>query len=224
MRFFAITSALTAVVVMIASYAISTATRPASAQVPPPQLTVVKACVPDPEDGATFNVQVVNAQATPVAGPAEIQCGGEVTFDTVDASDSYAAAELLFSGTLAIQIPPRTSPTAPTQVHHVTRAPQGARVFALTSHTHHLGILTTVNHADLGGATGGTVRDLRELHRSTNWAEPPLTTFDPPLTFAPSEGLHLACSYVNPTDRAVNFGLSANDEMCFLWAYYYVPR
>lgn len=158
------------------------------------------------------------------ATSAPIESRGEVTFDTVNASDSYAAAELLFSGTLAIQIPPRTPPTAPTQVHHVTRAHQGARVFALTSHTHHLGILATVNHADLGGATGGTVRDLRELHRSTNWAEPPLTTFDPPLTFAPSEGLHLACSYVNPTDRVVNFGLSANDEMCFLWAYYYVPR
>jgi hypothetical protein len=156
---------------------------------------------------------------------APIESRGEVTFDTVDASDAYAAAELLFSGTLSIQIPPRTPPTAPVQVHHVTRVPDDARVFALTSHTHHLGILATVSQSGPGGM-GGMVRDFRELHRSTNWAEPPLTTFDPPLTFTPMSGeaLHLVCSYVNPTDRAVNFGLSANDEMCFLWAYYYVPR
>lgn len=157
------------------------------------------------------------------ATSAPIESRGEVTFDTIDATNAYAAAELLFSGTLSIQIPPRTQASAPVQVHHVTRVPDGARVFALTSHTHHLGIIATVSQSTLGGM-GGMVNDVRELHRSTNWAEPPLTTFDPPLTLGASEALHLACSYVNPTDRTVNFGLSANDEMCFLWAYFYVPR
>ncbi|MGE0228039.1 MAG: hypothetical protein AB7I38_05670 [Dehalococcoidia bacterium] len=78
MRFFAIASALVALVVVFASYAISTTTRPANAQVPPPELTVVKACVPDPDDGSTFNITIEGDQQEP--NVSEIQCGGELTF------------------------------------------------------------------------------------------------------------------------------------------------
>ncbi|MGE0134410.1 MAG: hypothetical protein AB7L91_03585 [Dehalococcoidia bacterium] len=78
MRFFAIASALVALVVVTASYAISSATRPANAQVPPPELTVVKACVPDPDDGSTFNITIEGDQQEP--NVSEIQCGDELTF------------------------------------------------------------------------------------------------------------------------------------------------
>ncbi|MBX7111427.1 MAG: hypothetical protein K1X87_06215 [Dehalococcoidia bacterium] len=83
MRFFLIVSALVVLVAAVASYAIRTETAPANAQHGGPHITVNKECVPSPPAGDTsiFNVQVVNAQATVVAGPSPLQCGGSVTYD-----------------------------------------------------------------------------------------------------------------------------------------------
>jgi hypothetical protein len=46
--------------------------------------------------------------------------------------------------------------------------------------------------------------------------------------FAPNEfhvpsggGFDFTCKYFNTNASAVKFGESANDEMCFFWAYYY---
>jgi hypothetical protein len=54
-----------------------------------------------------------------------------------------------------------------------------------------------------------------------NWAEPPLDTYDPALTFAEGEGLALTCEFDNTTGGPVVFGEGFDDEMCFLWAHYY---
>ncbi len=63
---------------------------------------------------------------------------------------------------------------------------------------------------------------LRELLVDRNpLISPPITAFDPPLEFDSGEGLRWTCTYENPTTNAVAFGLSAEDEMCFLWGYYY---
>lgn len=91
----------------------------------------------------------------------------------------------------------------------------GERYFALTTHTHRLGVLSTLHRAtSLGDAAP------KLLHTSDSWSEPPLTTFDPPITFA-GDGLKLTCNYENTTDSQVNFGTSALSEMCFFWGYYY---
>lgn len=83
MRFLLVMSALVLLVAGAVSYAITTASEPASANHGGPHLTVTKECVPAPPPGdtSTFNVQVVNALATVVAGPSEIQCGNSLTYD-----------------------------------------------------------------------------------------------------------------------------------------------
>ncbi len=57
----------------------------------------------------------------------------------------------------------------------------------------------------------------------TNWANPPLVLPSPALDFPTGQQLGLAfqCTWNNTTSAEVSFGESANDEMCFLWHYYY---
>jgi len=89
-------------------------------------------------------------------------------------------------------------------------------IFALTSHTHHLGVRSTIERVPSANAPATT-----PIHESTNWDEPPLTTFDPPLTFSGSDGLRLICNYENTTSQTVTFGTPVDSEMCFMWVYYF---
>jgi hypothetical protein len=93
------------------------------------------------------------------------------------------------------------------------------RVFALTSHTHSLGVRSTIERVANLQAPDST-----PIHESLDWSEPPLTTFDPSLSFDGSDGLRLRCHYMNDTDHDVGFGVRFEDEMCFLWLYYYTQR
>ena len=61
-----------------------------------------------------------------------------------------------------------------------------------------------------------------------NWADPPLELFSPPLDFPTNganpfstKGLAFECKWNNPTPNMVKFGEGFNDEMCFLWQYYF---
>lgn len=120
--------------------------------------------------------------------------------------------QFLFTGDMSIYLPPRQTTTA-TSFH---RVPSGARIFALTSHTHSLGTYASIHDATSAADTSGVL-----LHESTNWAEPPLDTFAPPRVLAAGRGLRLSCTWQNTSDAAVSFGLGFEDEMCFLWAYWY---
>jgi hypothetical protein len=90
------------------------------------------------------------------------------------------------------------------------------QVFAITSHTHSLGVRSTIERVASAGAPDST-----PIHESTDWAEPPLTQFDPPLQFTGQDGLRLRCHYQNDTENDVRFGTRFEDEMCFLWLYYF---
>ena len=52
---------------------------------------------------------------------------------------------------------------------------------------------------------------------------PPLELFDPPLELPAdnTKGFAYQCHWKNTTPSTVCGGLSANDEMCFFWSYYY---
>lgn len=116
---------------------------------------------------------------------------------------------LQFDGPLSISIPAQGTSES-SQSYGVEN---GAQIFALTSHTHRLGVLATIERQ-----VNGVTTEL--LHESTSWAEPPFDTFNPPLTLAPNEQLRITCNYNNPTDQEVYFGTGYYDEMCFLWAHY----
>ena len=45
--------------------------------------------------------------------------------------------------------------------------------------------------------------------------------FDPPLEFTGTQGLLLRCEYENTRDVPVTFGTAVENEMCFMWLYYY---
>lgn len=136
-----------------------------------------------------------------------------VTFDFLPVeADPRTPVQFLFTGDMSISLPPHQTTTI--QSFHTV--PDGARIFALTSHTHGLG-----THASIRDATSASDTTGELLHESTNWAEPPLSTFAPARVLAAGRGLRLSCTYENTRSETVSFGLGFDDEMCFLWAYWY---
>jgi Copper type II ascorbate-dependent monooxygenase, C-terminal domain len=124
-----------------------------------------------------------------------------------------AHANLLFYGNLNIQIPPLSKKTVGPSFHAF-----GAKtptIFGLTGHQHHRGTGVTIELASSATAPGTMLYD------NDDWADPPLTSFDPPIATTPGQGFRYSCTYDNPTNHTVAFGEGFNEEMCFLWAYYY---
>jgi hypothetical protein len=159
-----------------------------------------------------IELHAINVTAAPIS------VAGTVTLDTVEATTFVVPADVMFWGPYGFVLPPHQI----SEQHYFHRPLSGAHIFALTSHTHHLGTLATISLATDPSGDPSMSIDTMELHRSMSWSDPPLTQFDPPLTVNTAEsGLHLECHYNNTTDAPVRWGESFNDEMCFMWAYYY---
>jgi hypothetical protein len=142
-----------------------------------------------------------------------IDVTGLVEFEVVPADGTREPVHVLFTGETTLTIPDRTDGYVEESFHPISAS---SRVFALTSHTHSRGVYASLHRAtDIGDP------DAVLLHESHDWAEPPLDFFDPPLTFGSGAGLWLRCVYDNEDAWEVNFGTGFNDEMCFLWAYWY---
>ncbi|MFW5875444.1 MAG: hypothetical protein ACOCXM_01780 [Myxococcota bacterium] len=141
-----------------------------------------------------------------------IDIEGTIDFDLVPVDPSIDPVEILFTGKLQLDIKSHQTTT----VDSFHTVPSGGRIFGLTSHMHHLGEWATIQRASGVDDPAATL-----LHESNDWAEPPLDTFDPPLTLDEGEGLWLTCHYDNDTDTDVGFGPGYYDEMCFLWVYWY---
>lgn len=80
-------------------------------------------------------------------------------------------------------------------------------VILLSSHTHELAERIEI-HAFDGERTGEL------LYANDDWHAPPLMRVDPPMPLAAGTGFEFRCHYRNPTDRTVNWGFTAEDEMC----------
>jgi hypothetical protein len=90
-------------------------------------------------------------------------------------------------------------------------------VFAITGHTHELGVDVEVAAASGPADPGEPLYDPVGF----SWSEPETARFDPPRTMAAGSGFRFSCTWNNTTGRQVSFGESAGDEMCFFWTYYY---
>ncbi len=77
----------------------------------------------------------------------------------------------------------------------------------LSSHTHELAERIEIYRFD-GERTGEL------LYANDDWHAPELMQLDPPLPIATGTGFEFRCHYRNPTDRTVNWGFTADDEMC----------
>lgn len=77
----------------------------------------------------------------------------------------------------------------------------------LSSHTHELAERIEIFRFD-GERTGEL------LYVNTDWHAPELMRIEPPMPIATGTGFEFRCHYRNPTDRTVNWGFTAEDEMC----------
>jgi hypothetical protein len=139
---------------------------------------------------------------------------GKAYLDAVPLSTKVTVSDLAFWGTEEIIIPPNGS--FDTGVKYQAGLP-GTTTFAVTTHQHHLGTEMKVWYSTGVTDTSHMVAD------GTNWSDPPLVLLNPQLQFPAdgSKGFAYDCHWVNPTAADVFFGEGFNNEMCFLWHYYY---
>jgi len=148
---------------------------------------------------------------------------GNLELDLISEADAQEAgiieSSFGFWGSMSIDIPPHSQAKTPLLFQS---AISGTKSFAVTTHQHHLGTRMRIWHDD-GSSVGSTEvgAHARLLADSDTWAEPPLEMLDPAITFADGQGLAYQCEWNNTTDKHVGFGEGFDDEMCFLWSYYY---
>jgi hypothetical protein len=153
------------------------------------------------------------------ATDAAIQATATVDFFAADPATIRDEANILFIGTPDIAL----APNAMSEVHEFfspSRASldlTGAKFFAITGHTHQLGLSVEVGTADSPTSAATAVY----APTSFLWSEPETTTHDPEFELPTGGGFDFTCRYYNNTGGTVRFGESANNEMCFFWAYYY---
>jgi hypothetical protein len=133
-------------------------------------------------------------------------------------------ANILFIGTPDINLPAGAS--VDVQAYFTpSRASldlSGAKFFAITGHTHHYGQSVTVATATARTGTTTSVYAPSPF----DWSEPETAVHHPEFTLPDGlqSGFDIRCSYRNTSAQTVRFGESANDEMCFFWAYYYPSK
>jgi hypothetical protein len=135
-----------------------------------------------------------------------------------DAAFKYEA-DFLLVGDLQINIPPQASATLGPTYLALPSAYDGVSFFAITGHEHQYGTNVKVSTATGASDQGSPVYDVP----GWQWNEPKTLFTAPPFTVPSGGGFKLTCEWHNTTDKPVTFGESAEQEMCFFWAYYY-PR
>ena len=107
-------------------------------------------------------------------------------------------------GTFSIDVPPgeRRSVTSEWAV------PFPISLVWASSHSH-----KHTESVDVDAIVGGVAQP---LVRTTSYAEPDFSYFMPPdLRLVPGDEIRWTCRYRNDTEKAVTFGVTAEDEMCF---------
>ncbi|MEP7122198.1 MAG: hypothetical protein ABJE95_14860 [Byssovorax sp.] len=151
---------------------------------------------------------------------ADIQVHAKSTFTSIVESEFTDEADFLFLGDPDIKVPAHGKQTLgpvylPLQAEQV-----GAKVFGITGHTHQWGTNVQVSLAD---GKDGPDKVLYDVPGWT-WSEPATVHLDPPVSVPAGGGFRFTCNYDNKGNTDAKFGESANDEMCFFWAYYYPSK
>lgn len=159
------------------------------------------------------------------SGDAPIEVSAVSEFYAVPESAISHEANILFIGTPDIEIQP--GQVANVETYFTPRRAgldlTGAKFFAVTGHTHQHGRNVTVA---LSTARGAPQQESVYAPTPFEWSEPETTVHEPEFTIPDGlqSGFALKCSYHNTSNEVVEFGESANDEMCFFWAYYYPSK
>jgi hypothetical protein len=154
----------------------------------------------------------------------DIEVGATASFIPIADEDYQHDAGLLFLGNPDIDIPPMTTATlGPVFLPLGQLLPDlvgEAKFFAVTGHTHQWGTNVTVNYSKDETDPGEIIYYVPDW----SWAEPETLKVDPEISLAATGGFRLTCQWDNKSPQPVQFGESANDEMCFFWAYYYPSK
>lgn len=126
-------------------------------------------------------------------------------------------ADFLFIGNPDINIPAGAKATVGPSYFKLPAEYADAKFFAITGHEHQYGTNVLVNTAANASDPGNPVYDVP----GWTWSEPATVFQDPPFTIPAGGGFKFTCEYENTGKDPVSFGESANNEMCFFWAYYY---
>jgi hypothetical protein len=154
------------------------------------------------------------------AGTEPIEVAATSTFETMPEEDFENAADFLFLGNPDIDIQPNSSFSLGPTFLPLPENLAGSKFFGITGHTHQWGTNVTVEYAADENAPGTSLYDVP----GWLWSEPATVKLDPPVELEPGAGFRFTCEYDNMSSSQVGFGESANDEMCFFWAYYYPSK
>ena len=149
-----------------------------------------------------------------------IDTSADIKFVTVPIKEVEHEADMLFYGTPDFALKPGKETMTPWNYIDVW---PDTKVFAVTGHTHQYGTDVQIGLAQ-GGTDANAPLIYPEKDKPFQWDEAPLTVFNPPLQFKANEGFQYRCKWNNTSTKTIGFGESANQEMCFFWAYYYPSK
>ncbi|MDX2089198.1 MAG: hypothetical protein SFX73_15185 [Kofleriaceae bacterium] len=141
-----------------------------------------------------------------------------VEFYRAEESTIDHEADILFIGSPDIDLAAGETET----LKQFFKVPDGldlsqSNIFAITGHTHHHGTDVQVR---VGPSKNGPMTSVY-APQPFSWSEPETTVHNPPFSVPAGGGMEFECTWTNTSGSRVEFGESANDEMCFFWAYYY---
>lgn len=150
-----------------------------------------------------LNLHLFNTTTTPLPG-----ISGTL-IKTLAPSEVKQEAEMIMPGASGISVPPNS----PGSVQGDCAFPGDATLLSVWPHMHKYGTHMRVTHQMNTGEV--TLHDASfSFTEQKNYLITPI----PVLT---GERIHFECSYMNTTSKTIGFGISSDDEMCFLGLYRY---
>jgi hypothetical protein len=87
-------------------------------------------------------------------------------------------------------------------------------LLTMSAHFHARGTLATAELIPAAGAP-------RSLYETRSWDDPDVVVFPEAVRVIEGDRIRFACHYENREDRRVTYGPSSDDEMCFVFGYYF---
>ena len=150
-------------------------------------------------------------------GDQDIDVTASTTLVEIPEDDFQFEADFLFIGNPDIEIGPHSEFTVGPSFLPLPEELADIHVFAITGHEHQWGTGVEVALAEAEAGPDEMVYSPDPFL----WNEPETTYHRPALDIPAGAGFRFTCTYYNDSNDTVDFGESANDEMCFFWAYYY---
>jgi hypothetical protein len=159
----------------------------------------------EPHQPVFLNSHYINASLTDSLTP-------DILFNVIPAKKGSVLhhAENLTVGAYDIHIPAHSA--ASTTAEWVV--PYDLNVIQLSSHEHKRGTKVTINLT-----AGG--QNIGQIFENDDWDHPYEYWTPTPLHLRQGDVFRFTCNWTNNDDHPVTFGVTTDDEMCFMTGYYY---